>query len=148
MIRPTRTPDSPPRARTTLSSTRAADGRRTRQAPRSTAWMSWADGIASGWRAIAREVVGAVPGGAGLVAKGAIAYAGTIALGKALQRLYETGIPANRATVLRFYKEAYAGARDIVRDRLRAIRGRAQLKELPPPPEESGAESVPEGEER
>jgi len=39
---------------------------------------------AFGWRAIARELVGKIPLGGGLIPKGAIAYAGTYAVGKGL----------------------------------------------------------------
>jgi uncharacterized protein (DUF697 family) len=39
---------------------------------------------AFGWRAIARELVSHIPLGGGLIPKGAIAYAGTYAVGKAL----------------------------------------------------------------
>lgn len=48
-------------------------------------------GAAFGWRALARELVGAVPGGVGAAAKGAIAYAATVATGRAAQSFYETG---------------------------------------------------------
>jgi hypothetical protein len=43
---------------------------------------------AFGWRAIARELVGKIPFGGGLIPKGAIAYAGTYMVGKGLERLY------------------------------------------------------------
>jgi hypothetical protein len=42
-------------------------------------------GGAFGWRAIARELAGKIPLGGGLIPKGAIAYAGTIAVGKSLE---------------------------------------------------------------
>jgi uncharacterized protein (DUF697 family) len=45
-------------------------------------------GSAFGWRALARELVGKIPLGGGLIPKGAIAYAGTFAVGKALERAY------------------------------------------------------------
>jgi uncharacterized protein (DUF697 family) len=45
-------------------------------------------GAAFGWRALARELVGKIPLGGGLIPKGAIAYAGTFAVGKALERAY------------------------------------------------------------
>jgi uncharacterized protein (DUF697 family) len=76
-------------------------------------------GNAFGWRAIAREVVGAVPGGIGLVARGTIAYAGTVALGRALLKLYETGQQPTRAQITRLYKEAYAGAKETVKGLLK-----------------------------
>ena len=43
---------------------------------------------AFGWRALARELVGKIPLGGGLIPKGAIAYAGTYAVGKSLELLY------------------------------------------------------------
>lgn len=42
---------------------------------------------AFGWRAIARELVGKIPLGGGLIPKGAIAWAGTYLVGKGLERL-------------------------------------------------------------
>ena len=45
-------------------------------------------GSAFGWRAIARELVGKIPLGGGLIPKGAIAYAGTFVVGKGLEHLY------------------------------------------------------------
>ena len=48
-------------------------------------------GSAFGWRAIARQLVGLVPGGVGVVLKGSIAYAGTYTVGKAAQIYYSTG---------------------------------------------------------
>jgi len=46
---------------------------------------------AFGWRAIARELVGKIPMGRGLIPKGAVAYAGTYVIGKGLQRYHEVG---------------------------------------------------------
>jgi uncharacterized protein (DUF697 family) len=83
-------------------------------------------GNAFGWRAIARELVGLAPGGVGLVAKGAIAYAGTVALGKALQRLYETGQVPTKAALKELYDEAMNGAKEISRGILRSIQKRAR----------------------
>jgi hypothetical protein len=45
-------------------------------------------GGAFGWRALARELVGKLPFGGGLIPKGAIAYAGTYVAGKGLERLH------------------------------------------------------------
>lgn len=67
---------------------------------------------AFGWRAIAREIVGGIPGGVGLVMRGTIAYAGTVAIGKALQRLYETGRQPSKAVVNQLYRDALAGAKE------------------------------------
>lgn len=43
---------------------------------------------AFGWRALARELAGKIPFGGGLVAKGAIAYAGTFLVGKGLEAVH------------------------------------------------------------
>jgi uncharacterized protein (DUF697 family) len=45
---------------------------------------------AFGWRALARELVGHIPLGGGLIPKGAIAYAGTFAVGKSLEYFHRT----------------------------------------------------------
>jgi len=41
---------------------------------------------AFGWRALAREIVGLIPGGAGVAAKAGVAYSGTLAVGASLWR--------------------------------------------------------------
>jgi len=46
---------------------------------------------AFGWRAIARELVGKIPFGGGLLPKAAIAYAGTRVAGMSLERYYRIG---------------------------------------------------------
>jgi len=48
-------------------------------------------GGAFGWRTLARELVGKIPLGGGLIPKGAIAYAGTYVVGKGLERLNRFG---------------------------------------------------------
>jgi hypothetical protein len=48
---------------------------------------------AFGWRTIARELVGKIPLGGGLIPKGAIAFAGTLVVGKGLERYYQGNIP-------------------------------------------------------
>jgi hypothetical protein len=48
-------------------------------------------GGAFGWRALARELVGKIPLGGGLIPKGAIAYAGTYVVGKGLEKLQMHG---------------------------------------------------------
>lgn len=71
---------------------------------------------AFGWRAIARELVGAVPI-VGVLAKPAISYAGTVTVGKAAQVYYQTGENISAAQLRRIYKEAYA----VSREKLRAL---------------------------
>lgn len=84
---------------------------------------------AFGWRALARELVGVVPGGVGLVARGTIAYAGTFALGKALHRLYATGQRPTRAQITQFYREAAGAAREVAQSMVKRLP--ARRKRLP-----------------
>lgn len=46
---------------------------------------------AFGWRAVARELIGVIPMGAGIVPKAAIAFGGTFVMGLSLERLYRIG---------------------------------------------------------
>ena len=71
-------------------------------------------GNAFGWRAIAREVVAVAPGGVGLAARGAISYAGTMALGKALVLFYKTGKEPSVAQINRYYHSLYDDAKRIM----------------------------------
>jgi uncharacterized protein (DUF697 family) len=43
---------------------------------------------AFGWRALARELVGKIPFGGGIIGKAAVAYAGTWVVGRSLERFY------------------------------------------------------------
>jgi hypothetical protein len=52
---------------------------------------------AFGWRALARELVGKIPMGGGLLPKAAIAYAGTRVAGMSLERYYRLGRGYTRA---------------------------------------------------
>src|SRR5258706_3010866 len=51
---------------------------------------------AFGWRALARELVGKIPMGGGLLPKAAIAYAGTRVAGMAVKRHHQRGRPLQR----------------------------------------------------
>ena len=71
-------------------------------------------GSAFGWRAIARELVGKIPLGGGLIPKGAIAYAGTFAIGKGLEHLYRANAvlaPGDRKAV---YRQALDRGRSVI----------------------------------
>lgn len=61
---------------------------------------------AFGWRAIARELVGLIPLGGGLLPKAAIAWAGTWVVGTSLDKFYRTGVHYTHAEK----REAWAGA--------------------------------------
>ena len=69
---------------------------------------------AFGWRAIARELVGAIPG-VGFLARATISYAGTVTVGKTAQFYYETGEHITREQMKRWYLEAYESSREKIR---------------------------------
>ncbi len=78
-------------------------------------------GSAFGWRALARELIGLVPGGIGLAVKGAVAYAGTYAVGKAASIYYSTGQTLSGPRMKQLYHDAFTEAKSRVR-RLRSGR--------------------------
>ena len=61
---------------------------------------------AVGWRALARELVGKVPFGGGLIPKGAIAYAGTYVVGLGLEKYHRIGYGLTRTERLEAYEAA------------------------------------------
>lgn len=70
-------------------------------------------GGAFGWRALARELAGKIPLGGGLVVKGAIAYGGTLVVGKGLEYLHcnHRGYsPQEREAV---YQQAYERGKSV-----------------------------------
>ena len=69
---------------------------------------------AFGWRALARELVGKVPFGGGLIPKAAISYAGTYTVGVGLERLYRIGYGLTREERRRIYEQALERGRAIV----------------------------------
>jgi uncharacterized protein (DUF697 family) len=81
----------------------AAAGRKVGLGPQKAELLTIVGG-AFGWRALARELVGHIPLGGGLIPKGTIAYAGTFAVGKGLE-YYHVGLrqptPADRKEIYR-----------------------------------------------
>lgn len=69
---------------------------------------------AFGWRALARELVGKVPFGAGLIPKGAIAFAGTYVVGLSLDRYHRLGYGLTRAERRDSYAAAYQRGKGMV----------------------------------
>ncbi len=74
---------------------------------------------AFGWRAAARELAGKIPLGGGLIAKGAIAYAGTVAVGKGLEFLHREQVNFPREMERQTYRDALERGREITRKWLR-----------------------------
>ena len=68
---------------------------------------------ALGWRALARELAGKVPFGGGLLAKGAIAYAGTYLVGKGLEALHH-GFTLTKAEREMTYQQGLRHGRNAV----------------------------------
>ena len=73
-------------------------------------------GGAFGWRAIARELVGKIPLGGGLIPKAAIAYAGTWVVGAGLNKLYSTGVGHTHSEKREAWSHAMTRGRDIAGD--------------------------------
>ncbi len=69
---------------------------------------------AFGWRALARELVGFIPLGGGLLPKGAIAFAATYVLGKGLEHFYGVGYGYTRAQRRDAYQVAYDRGKQVV----------------------------------
>ena len=69
---------------------------------------------AFGWRALARELVGFIPLGGGLIPKGAIAYAATYVLGKGLEHFHGVGYGYTRTERRDAYQVAYERGKDLV----------------------------------
>jgi uncharacterized protein (DUF697 family) len=74
-----------------------------------------------GWRALARELSGFIPG-VGILVKAAIAYAGTIVVGHAASYYYETGTPLAPDKVSTLYREAAERAKRVVAEAANRLR--------------------------
>ena len=79
-------------------------------------------GGAFGWRAVARELVGLVPGGVGVAIKGGIAYAGTYTVGKAAMIYYSTGQTLSKPRLKQLYRDALGEAKTRVQSLIRRPR--------------------------
>jgi len=69
---------------------------------------------AFGWRALARELVGMIPWGGGLIPKAAIAYAGTRVAGMSLERYYRLGKAYTRAERRAAYDDALQRGKHLI----------------------------------
>jgi len=79
---------------------------------------------AFGWRALARELIGKVPFGRGLIPKAGIAWAATFAVGLSIERLYRLGYGFTRTERKAVYEEAYESGRQIAGMLLAGLRQR------------------------
>jgi hypothetical protein len=80
-------------------------------------------GGAFGWRAIARELAGKIPLGGGLIPKGAIAYAGTYAVGASLKRYHLHGVKLSLTERRQAYQAALERGRKMVGGLISGLRG-------------------------
>jgi len=85
-------------------------------------------GSAFGWRAAARELVGLVPGGIGLVVKGSIAYAGTYTIGKAAVIYYSTGQKLTGPRLGQLYRDSLKEAAARIRPLLKRLKNSEDTK--------------------
>jgi uncharacterized protein (DUF697 family) len=76
---------------------------------------------AFGWRALARELVGKIPMGGGLIPKAAIAYAGTRVVGLSLERYYRIGAMYTREERRLAYQESLERGRTIAASLLNGL---------------------------
>jgi hypothetical protein len=79
---------------------------------------------AFGLRALARELSGKIPMGGGLVAKGAIAFAGTYVMGKALALAEHGNVNYSREEKRALYQDAYERGREMARSLVPLPKGR------------------------
>jgi hypothetical protein len=84
---------------------------------------------ALGWRALARELVGKIPLGGGLIPKGAVAYAATYVMGKGIERLHDDGRRFSRKEKRDLYQSAYEVGKGVVKALVAG--GRAVADRLP-----------------
>ena len=73
-----------------------------------------------GFRMAARELVGLVPG-VGIPLKGAVAYAGTYAVGKTVAHFFDTGSRLPRAEQQRLYRQAIETGRTVANNTFRRL---------------------------
>jgi hypothetical protein len=71
---------------------------------------------AFGWRALARELVGKIPLGGGLIPKAAVAFAGTYVVGIGLEKVNRMGTGLSRQERRDAYADAFARGKDAVRE--------------------------------
>jgi hypothetical protein len=71
---------------------------------------------AFGWRAIARELIGKIPLGGGLIPKAAVAFGGTYVVGLGLDKVNRTGKGLSREEKRDAYADAFVRGKEVVRE--------------------------------
>ena len=78
---------------------------------------------AFGWRAIARELIGVIPMGGGIIPKAGIAFAGTYVVGLSLERFYRVGEGMTPEQRKQAYRDALDRGKQIATELLQAYKG-------------------------
>lgn len=99
-------------------------------------------GAAFGWRTLARNLVSKIPFGGGLAPKGAIAYAGTYAVGEGARFFYATGRRMTREEVGQLFKQGYSDAIEFARGVVGRLRPGATTADSATPEEPPDPMSV------
>jgi uncharacterized protein (DUF697 family) len=76
---------------------------------------------AFGWRALARELVGKIPLGGGLIPKAAVAFAGTYVVGMGLEKFNRTGSGLSKLEKKDAYARAFAKGKEVVTELAPAV---------------------------
>jgi hypothetical protein len=79
---------------------------------------------AFGFRAIARELVGKIPFGGGLIPKAIVAYAGTQVVGRSVERVYRSGSAFTEPERRVAYRNAFEHGKQVVKGLLESVRTR------------------------
>jgi hypothetical protein len=79
-----------------------------------------------GWRSLARELVGHIPFGGGLIPKAGVAYAGTYVVGLSLDRYYHLGYGFSQREKKIAYATAYEKGKTVASALLETYRPRTQ----------------------
>jgi hypothetical protein len=83
-------------------------------------------GGAFGWRALARELVGKIPLGGGLIPKAAVAFAGTYVVGLGLEKVNRTGNGMSRSQSRDAYAAAFAYGKKVAGELARSRFGQVK----------------------
>jgi len=88
---------------------------------------------AFGWRALARELVGKIPMGGGLIPKAAIAYAGTRVAGLSIERYYRIGATYTREERRLAYEDALERGKKLASSVIEGIKNRNSVASIQEP---------------
>lgn len=83
---------------------------------------------AFGWRAVARELVGYIPLGGGLIPKAGLAYAGTYVVGASIERFYRLGKQFTDDERKAAFQQALERGKEIASAVLNGIRSQQRVK--------------------